>query len=155
MGESFAESSDTASEPANVQPEDLHTARLRKAGNRAVLQALDDTGLRRMINDYYWTDISKTHDIVDELSSSENVMTDATKYVDHIKGMINHWPNETYRKAMINKLDTAMMETYAAKTESEKKVSAAEARIRDSEEFLSNLDSYGSVDVSGPEIPTV
>ena len=151
----FSDSSDTASEPVNIQPEDLHTARLRKAGNRAVLQALDDTGLRRMINDYYWTDISKTHDIVDELSSSENVMTDVTKYVDHIKGMINHCPNETYRKAMINKLDTAMMETYAAKTESEKKVSAAEARIRDSEEFLSNLDNSGSADISGPEVLTV
>lgn len=151
----FSDSSDTASEPVNIQSEDLHTARLRKAGNRAVLQALDDTGLRRMINDYYWTDISKTHDIVDELSSSENVMTDVTKYVDHIKGMINHWPNETYRKAMINKLDTAMMETYAAKTESEKKVSAAEARIRDSEEFLNNLDNSGSTDISGPEVSTV
>lgn len=149
------ESSGVSPEQESVQPEDLHTARLRKAGNRAVLQALDDTGLRRMINDYYWTDISKTHDIVDELSSSENVMTDVTKYVDHIKGMINHWPNETYRKAMINKLDTAMMETYAAKTESEKKVSAAEARIRDSEEFLNNLDNSGSADVSGPEVPTV
>ena len=48
-----------------------------------------------------------------------------------------------------------MMETYAAKTESEKKVSAAEARIRDSEEFLSDLDNSGSVDVSGPEVSTV
>ena len=155
VGESFAESSDTVSEKANVHPEDLHTARLRKAGNRAVLQALDDTGLRRIINDYYWTDISKTNDIMDELSSSENVMTDVTKYVDRIKGMVNHWPNETYRKAMINKLDTAMMETYAAKTESEKKVSAAEARIRDSEEFLNNLDNSGNTGISGPEVSTV
>lgn len=136
--------------PANA--EDIHAARIRNAGNKAVLQALDDTGLRRMINDYYWSDISDSHDVVTELGSSENAITDLTKYVDRVKGMINHWPNETYRKAMIEKLDAAMTETYAAKTNSEKKVLQAEARIRDSEEFLQNLDNSSTPGMSGPEV---
>lgn len=139
--------------PAFMSQEELHNARILKAGNQAVLQSLNDTGLRKMINDYYWSDISQTHDIVTELQSSENVMTDLTQYVGRIKGMIEHWPNKTYRDAMISKLDDAMMQTYQAKAESEKKVTTAEARIRDSEEFLKGLyEPETDTEKAGPEV---
>lgn len=139
--------------PASMSQEELHNARILKAGNQAILQSLTDTGLRKMINDYYWSDISQTHDIVTELQSSENVMTDLTQYVGRIKGMIEHWPNKTYRDAMIDKLDDAMMQTYQAKAESEKKVTTAEARIRDSEEFLKGLyEPEAGTEKTGPEV---
>ena len=130
----------TESEPVVLSPGQLHENRVKRASNKAVIDSLNETGLRKIINDYYWTDVSQTHDIATELGSSDNAMTDLNQYVDRIKGMITHWPNATYRENMISKLDNAMMQTYAKKSESEKKVSAAEARVRDSEEFLRSLD---------------
>ena len=125
---------------AELSLEQLHENRVKRATNKAVIDSLNETGLRKIINDYYWSDVSGAHDIVTELSSSDNAMTDLNQYVDRIKGMIDHWPNATYRENMISKLDNAMMQTYAKKSESEKKVSSAEARVRDSEDFLRSLD---------------
>lgn len=139
---------------APLSQEDIHNVRVHKAGNQAVLQSLNDTGLRKMINDYYWSDISETHDIVTDLQSSDDVMKDLTQYVGRIKNMIGHWPNKTYRDSMISKLDKAMVQTYQAKAESEKKVSVAEACIRDSEEFLRGLYTPDAQETekTGPEL---
>lgn len=143
-------------EPESVPDEpkeSLHDSRIRKAENQAMLQALESTGLRKMINDYYWTDVTEAHDILDELSSSDNVMTDLAQYTGKIKSMISHWPNERLCEAMTQKIDNAMTEVYHAKDTSHKKVLAAEARIKDSEEFLRSLDENGSVDAKDFDQP--
>ena len=130
----------TESELSELSPEQIRENRMKHAANKSVIASLDETGLRKIINDYYWSDISGTHDIATELQSSDNAMIDLNQYVNRIKGMIDHWPNALYRENMSQKLDAAMTETYARKSESERKVSAAESRIRDSEEFLRSLD---------------
>lgn len=130
----------TEPEVPELSPEQIHENRMKCATNKAVIDSLNETGLRKIINDYYWSDISGAHDIATELQSSDNAMIDLNQYVNRIKGMIGHWPNALYRENMISKLDNAMMQTYAKKSESEKKVSAAEARVRDSEDFLRSLD---------------
>lgn len=140
--------------PVPLSQEEIHNTRVRKAGNTAILKALDDTGLRKMINDYYWSDVSETHDIVADLQSSDDMIKDLTQYVERIKNMIGHWPNKTYREAMSHKLDKAMTQTYQAKMTSEKEVEQAESRIRDSEEFLRNLYEPGAseTELTGPNV---
>lgn len=137
---------------SSLSPEQVHANRLKRASNKAVVESLNETGLRKIINDYYWSDVSQSHDIVTELGSSDNAMQDLNQYVDRVKNMISHWPNAKYRENMMDKLNTAMMETYNKKSESEKKVSAAEARVRDSEAFLRSLDLPEEVSVSAPEL---
>lgn len=147
----------TREEPAvasaqSLPPEHVRETRMRRAANKAVIESLNETGLRRIINDYYWTDLSGSRDIVTELGSSENAMNDLNRYVDRVKGMISHWPNAKYRENMMEKLNNAMMQTYNKKSESEKKVSAAEARIRDSEDFLRSLDMPAGEDLTTPTL---
>lgn len=137
---------------SSLSPEQVHANRLKRASNKAVVESLNETGLRKIINDYYWSDVSQSHDIVTELGSSDNAMQDLNRYVDRVKNMISHWPNAKYRENMMDKLNTAMMETYNKKSESERKVSAAEARVRDSEEFLRSLDLPEDACVSAPEL---
>lgn len=134
-----------AEEPKVVEPEtaeSLHDKRVRAAANKATLQAFDGSGLRSMINDYYWSDVSETHDVMKELESSDNVMNDLTQYTDRLKKVISHFPNKKLRESLNERINTAMTATYQAKTEAERKVSAAEARIRDSQAFLAELDGH-------------
>lgn len=132
---------ETKAEPPT--PESIHDARVKRAANQAALKSLDESGLRQMINDYYWSDVADTHDVLKDLESSENVMGDLTQYTDRLKRVISHFPDEELRKALTERVDTAMTGIYQSKTDAEKKVSDAEARIRDSQAFLESLDSAG------------
>lgn len=131
-----AEASITEEAPAESE----HDRRVRRASNIAVLQALDGNGLRKMINDYYWSDVSATQDVLKDLETSDNAMADLTQYTERLKNVISHFPNEKLREALTARVDGAMTNIYQAKTEAERKVSAAEARVRDSQEFLASLD---------------
>lgn len=129
---------ETVVEPETV--EQIHDKRIRTAENAAVLHAVENTGLRKFINDYCWSDINETHDIMNKLQSSDNVIDDLTQYTSRLESMIEHFPNQKLQASLKEKLQTSMTEVYHEKAEAAKKVSAAEARIRDSEEFLKNLD---------------
>lgn len=137
-------SSGTSAE--QLSPEDIHVTRVKRASNQAALKSFDESGLRQMINDYYWSDVSDTHDVLKDLESSGNVFGDLMQYTNRLKRVIGHFPDENLRKALTERVDTAMTGIYQSKTSAEKKVLAAEARIRDSQAFLEGLDDFETTD---------
>ena len=137
-------SSGTSAE--QLSPEDIHATRVKRASNQAALKSFDESGLRQMINDYYWSDVSDTHDVLKDLESSGNVFGDLMQYTNRLKRVIGHFPDENLRKALTERVDTAMTGIYQSKTSAEKKVLAAEARIRDSQAFLESLDDFETTD---------
>ena len=137
-------SSETSAE--QLSPEDIHATRVKRASNQAALKSFDESGLRQMINDYYWSDVSDTHDVLKDLESSGNVFGDLMQYTNRLKRVIGHFPDENLRKALTERVDTAMTGVYQSKTSAEKKVLAAEARIRDSQAFLESLDDFETTD---------
>lgn len=137
-------SSDTSAE--QLSPEDIHATRVKRASNQAALKSFDESGLRQMINDYYWSDVSDTHDVLKDLESSGNVFGDLMQYTNRLKRVIGHFPDENLRKALAKRVDTAMTGIYQSKTSAEKKVLAAENRIKDSQAFLESLDDFETTD---------
>ena len=137
-------SSDTSAE--QLSPEDIHATRVKRASNQAALKSFDESGLRQMINDYYWSDVSDTHDVLKDLESSGNVFGDLMQYTNRLKRVIGHFPDENLRKALTKRVDTAMTGIYQSKTSAEKKVLAAENRIKDSQAFLESLDDFETTD---------
>lgn len=137
-------SSGTSAE--QLSPEAIHVTRVKRASNQAALKSFDESGLRQMINDYYWSDVSDTHDVLKDLESSGNVFGDLMQYTNRLKRVIGHFPDENLRKALTERVDTAMTGIYQSKTSAEKKVLAAEARIRDSQAFLEGLDDFETTD---------
>ena len=138
----------TSSETSEKQlsPENIHDARVKRASNQAALKSFDESGLRQMINDYYWSDVSDTHDVLKDLESSKNVFGDLMQYTNRLKRVIGHFPDENLRKALTKRVDTAMTGIYQSKTSAEKKVLAAENRIKDSQAFLESLDDFETTD---------
>ena len=137
-------SSETSAE--QLSPEDIHATRVKRASNQAALKSFDESGLRQMINDYYWSDVSDTHDVLKDLESSGNVFGDLMQYTNRLKRVIGHFPDENLRKALTKRVDTAMTGIYQSKTSAEKKVLAAENRIKDSQAFLESLDDFETTD---------
>lgn len=137
-------SSETSAE--QLSPEDIHATRVKRASNQAALKSFDESGLRQMINDYYWSDVSDTHDVLKDLESSGNVFGDLMQYTNRLKRVIGHFPDENLRKALTERVDTAMTGIYQSKTSAEKKVLAAENRIKDSQAFLESLDDFETTD---------
>ena len=137
-------SSDTSAE--QLSPEDIHATRVKRASNQAALKSFDESGLRQMINDYYWSDVSDTHDVLKDLESSGNVFGDLMQYTNRLKRVIGHFPDENLRKALTKRVDTAMTGIYQSKTSAEKKVLVAENRIKDSQAFLESLDDFETTD---------
>lgn len=128
-----------APKPHVMTAEERHAVMIKNAENQAVIKSLQTTGLDKMLNDYYWGDIATAHNIVQDLSQSDNAMNDLTLYSEKVRTMISHWPDEKIRTDMTEKLNEAMTAIYQEKTTAGKRVIDAEARIRDSQAFLDSL----------------